>query len=136
MPPSERAKRRSLYLRRTGDHKRSAAAWTMLMGCRLIITSMGASTEVIRSSEDEPRCMQMMVPSSEQAFQKGSQWLLCREGQPNFSGFSENVTAWHPILATRRTSSAINSGFQIMGMDRGMNRPGSAPHHCSMCQLL
>src|ERR1039457_1919655 len=136
MPPSERAKRRSLYLRNIGDHKRSAAACTMLMGCRLIMTSIGASTEVMSSSDDEPRCMQMMVPSSEQACQNGSQWLLCREGHPSFSGFSEKVTAWHPILATRRTSLAIRSGSQMTGVESGVNRPGSAPHHCSMCQLL
>src|ERR1700684_760158 len=102
MPPSESAKRRSLYLRRIGDHNRSAAAWTMLSGCRLIMTSIGASTEVIRSWDDEPRCMQTTVPSSAQACQNGSQWLLCREGHPSFSGFSEKVTAWELLLATRR----------------------------------
>src|ERR1700733_15583300 len=100
MPPSERAKWRSLYLRRMGDQIRSAAAWTMLIGCRLIMTSIGASTEVMRIVEDEPRCMQTTVPSSAQASQNGSQCALCRDGQPSFSGFSEKVTAWQPFLAT------------------------------------
>src|SRR3984957_924603 len=136
MPPSDRAKCRFLYLRRMGDQTRSAAAWTMLMGCRLIMTSIGASMEVIRMEDDEPKCMQMTVPSSSQAFQKGSQWSLCSEGQPSFSGFSENVTAWQPFLAVRRTSAAASSGSQMTGMDKGMKRPGSAPHHLSMCQSL
>ncbi len=80
-------------MRRMGDHTRSAAAWTILIGCRLIITSIGASTEVISIWDDEPRCMQTIVPSSEQACQSGSQWSLCSDGHPSFSGFSENVTA-------------------------------------------
>ncbi len=108
----------------------------MLIGCRLIMTSIGASTEVIRMVDDEPRCMQMTVFSSEQACQNGSQCELCREGQPSFSGFSEKVTAWQPFLATRRTSAAASSGSQMTGIDSGMNRPGSAPHHWSMCQSL
>ena len=80
--------------------------------------------------------MHTTVPSSAQAVQKGSQWSLCSEGQPSFSGFSEKVTAWQPFLATRRTSSAPSSGSQITGMESGMKRPGSAPHHLSMCQSL
>ena len=82
-----------LVLAQDGGPQRSAAAWTMLIGCRLIMTSIGASIEVIRSWDDDPRCMQMTVPSSAQACHNGSQWLLCREGQPSFSGFSEKVTA-------------------------------------------
>src|SRR6516164_11176503 len=90
IPPSDRAKCSVLYFRNMGDQTRSAAACTMLIGCRLIITSIGASTEVIRICEDEPRCMHTTVPSSAQAVQKGSQCSLCNEGQPSFSGFSEN----------------------------------------------
>ena len=108
----------------------------MFMGWRLIITSIGASAEVTTSCDDEPRCMQTTVPSSAQAVQKGSQWSLCSDGQPSFSGFSEKVTAWQPFAATRRTSAAASSGSQMTGMDSGMNRPGSAPHHSSMCQSL
>src|SRR5271167_2461045 len=101
MPPSDSAKCRSLYLRRMGDQTRSAAAWTMLMGCKEIITSIGASTEVMRICEDDPRCMHTTVPSSAHAAQKGSQCSLCSDGHPSFSGFSEKVTAWQPFLATR-----------------------------------
>ena len=50
--------------------------------------------------------------------------------------FSENVTAWHPFSATRRTSSAISVGSQIGGSAWGIIRPGYAPHHWSMCQSL
>ena len=80
--------------------------------------------------------MQTTVPSSAQAVQNGSQCELCSDGQPSFSGFSEKVTAWQPFLATRRTSSATSSGSQMTGIDSGMKRPGSAPHHLSMCQSL
>ena len=136
MPPSERANRRSGNLRSTGDHSRSAAAWTMFIGWRLIITSIGASAEVITSCDEDPRCMHTTVPSSLQAVQKGSQWSLWRDGQPSFSGFSEKVTAWQPLAATRRTSAAASSGSQMAGIDSGMKRPGYAPHQPSMCQSL
>ena len=108
----------------------------MLIGCSEIMTSIGASTEVIRIWDDEPRCMHTTVPSSAQAAQNGSQCSLCSEGQPSFSGFSEKVTAWQPFLATRWISSAPSSGSQMTGMESGMKRPGSAPHQLSMCQSL
>ena len=84
-------------MRSTGDHSRSAAAWTMFIGCRLIITSMGASAAVMISSDDDPRCMHTTVPSSAQAVQNGSQWSLWSEGHPSLAGFSEKVTAWQPL---------------------------------------
>ena len=74
--------------------------------------------------------------SSLQACQNGSQWGSCSDGYPSFVGFSENVTAWHPFFATRRTSSAISMGSQIGGSACGIIRPGYAPHHWSMCQSL
>ncbi len=123
-------------MRSTGDHSRSAAAWTMFIGWRLIITSIGASGEVITSSEEEPRCMQITVPSSEHAVQNGSQWSLCSEGQPSLAGFSEKVTAWQPRSAIRCTSAAASSGSHSTGIESGMNRPGSAPHQPSRCQSL
>ena len=88
------------------------------------MTSIGASIEVITSWDDDPRCMQTTVPSSLQAVQNGSQWALCSEGHPSFAGFSEKVTAWQPMAATRRTSAAASSGSQMAGMERGMKRPG------------
>ena len=108
----------------------------MFIGCSVIITSIGASTDVMTSCDDEPMCRQTTVPSSAHAAQNGSQWSLWRLGQPSFSGFSENVTAWQPLAATRRTSSAMSCGSQIGGSASGMNRPGYVPHHSSMCQSL
>ena len=97
---------------------------------------MGASAAVMIICDDEPMCRHTTVPVSEQAAQNGSQWSLWKLGQPERSGFSEKVTAWQPLAATRRTSSAMTWGSQTAGMARGMNRPGSCPHHSSMCQSL
>src|SRR5580658_7673614 len=124
MPPSDSARRRSGNLRSTGEKRRSAAHWTMFMGDKVMRTSKGESGEGMTISDDEPMCMQTTVPSSEQAFQKGSQWSEWTLGQPSLEGFSEKVTAWQPLAATRRTSAAMSSGSQMAGIDRGMNRPG------------
>ena len=136
MPPSDSANRTSGNLRKMGDQIRSVAAWTMLIGVRVIRQSIGASSDVIANCEDEPMCMQATTPSSLQAFQKGSQWSECRLGQPSLEGFSEKVTAWAPLAAVRRTSAARTSGSQMAGRASGMNRPGCEPHHSSMCQSL
>ena len=88
------------------------------------MTLIGASIEVIVSSEDEPMCRHTTVPVSDTACQNGSQCSLWKLGQPSFSGFSENVTARQPLAATRCTSAAIASGSQIAGRASGMNRPG------------
>src|SRR5215211_7425892 len=127
MPPSDSAIVRSGKFLITRDHRTSAAACTMFMGCRVIMTSMGASTDVITSADEEPMCRQTTVPSSEHAFQNGSQYSEWKLGCPSFSGFSEKVTAWHPFLATRRTSSAMRLGSQMGGSDSGMKRPGYVP---------
>jgi hypothetical protein len=80
----------------------------MLMGCRVISTSIGASAAVTTSCDDDPMCRHTIVPSSEHASQNGSQWSLWKLGSFSFSGFSEKLTAWHPLAATRRTSAAIS----------------------------
>src|SRR5579872_4896990 len=103
MPPSDRARRRVGNSRSTGENSRSAAHWTMFMGDRVMRTSKGESGEGTTISEDEPMCMHTTVPSSAQAVQKGSQWSLWKLGQPSLDGFSEKVTAWQPLAATRRT---------------------------------
>ena len=74
--------------------------------------------------------------SSEHACQNGSQWSVWKLGQPSFVGFSVKVTAWAPLRAVRRTSSASTWGSQMAGIGHGMNRPGWEPHHSSMCQSL
>ena len=124
MPPSDRAKRTSGNSVITRDHTMSAAAWTMFMGCSVIITLMGASTEVMVSCEEDPMCRHTTVPVSDTARQNGSQCSLWKLGQPSFSGFSEKVTARHPLAAIRCTSSAMSWASQMGGSDRGMKRPG------------
>ena len=50
------------------------------MGVPVIMISIGASGSVSAMPVPEPMCMQITVPSSAQAFQKGSQHSLCRLG--------------------------------------------------------
>ena len=73
MPPSDSAKRTSGNSVITRDQRMSAAACTMFIGCSVIITLIGASTDVIVSCDDEPMCRHTTVPSSLTAFQNGSQ---------------------------------------------------------------
>ena len=108
----------------------------MLIGVSVIRQSIGASGEVITSDDDDPMCMHTTTCSSLHACQNGSQWSEWMLGQPSFDGFSENVTAWAPLAAVRRTSAASTSGSQMAGSEQGMNRPGWVPHQSSMCQSL
>ena len=76
MPPSLSANRTSGNSVITRDHKMSAAACTMFIGCNVIITLIGASIDVIVSCDDDPMCRHTTVPVSLTARQKGSQWSL------------------------------------------------------------
>ena len=136
MPPSERHTFRLGYRRRKSDQMMSAATCTMFTGMSVSVTSTGDSTDVIGISDDEPMWKQTIVPSSAHAAQNGSHHSLCKLGKPVFSGFSENVNAWQPFVAMRRTSATIASWSQTGGIASGMNRPGCVPHHSSTCQLL
>ncbi len=60
-------------MRRTGDHTRSAAHFTMFIGWSEIIVSNGASMAVMTVSDDEPICRQITMPVSSQACRNGSQ---------------------------------------------------------------
>src|SRR5688500_16193297 len=91
MPPSLSATLRFGNFLNTGDHTRSAAHFTMFIGCNVIIVSIGASIAVITVSDDEPMWTQMTVFRSSHARKKESQWSLCQLGLPSFSGFSEKV---------------------------------------------
>src|SRR5947209_5112823 len=124
MLPSDNANFRSGNLRRTFDQSRSVAADIELSGVMVISTSNGAPSLRPSMVDDEPMWRQITIPSSWQAAKNGSQWSPKIVGQPKALGSSENVTAWQPFLAMRRTSSAINWGSQIGGIDRGMKRPG------------
>src|SRR5439155_25376064 len=121
---SDRANLRLGNLRRTLDHSRSVAALMALSGVIVMRTSKGAPSFSPSIVDDEPMCRQITVPSSSHAAKNGSQWPWKMLGQPRALGSSENVTAWQPFFATRRTSSAINWGSQMDGIDRGMKRPG------------
>src|SRR3954453_13902489 len=119
IPPSESAILRFGNLRSTGDQIRSAAACTMLIGVKVMRQSIGASGAVITSCEDEPMCRHTTTFSSLHAVQNGSQWAEWKLGQPSFEGFVENVTAFAPIRAVRRPSSASACGSQITGNTHG-----------------
>src|SRR3954454_20410618 len=113
MPPSDSAILMSGNLRSTGDQIRSAAAWTMLIGVSVMRQSIGAWGAVITICDEEPMCRQTTTFSSLHADQNGSQWSEWKLGQPSFDWFSENVTAWQPMRAVRRTSSASACGSQM-----------------------
>src|SRR5271169_1681328 len=136
MPPSERANLMSGYERSTGDHTRSAAACTMLIGVRVMRQSIGASGAVITCCDEDPMWSSSTTPSSEAASHTGFQWSEWKLGQPSLDGFSEKVRARAPLAATRLISAAMISGSQMGGIGHGMNRPGYAPHHASRCQSL
>ena len=72
-PPSDSAILRRGYLRKTGDHARSAAACTMFIGCSVAVTSNGASAEVTTIDDDEPMWRLGTISMSWQAAQNGSQ---------------------------------------------------------------
>ena len=79
MPPSDSANRMSGNFLSTRDHRRSAAAWQMFIGCSVIITSTGASAAVIASWPDEPRWIDRTMSGVAHAAQNGSQcsaWKL------------------------------------------------------------
>jgi hypothetical protein len=101
------------------------------------LTMNGASGVVPGIFEDEPMCMHSTVSVSTQAANSGShspEWI---DGRPRGYGFSENVMAWHPCAAQRRTSSAARRGSHSGTMARGMSRPlPSPPHHSSIIQSL
>ena len=80
MPPSESAIRRSGYVLITRDHKRSAAADWMFIGCSVIITSGGESTAGMDSRPDDPRWIDRTVPVSTHACHTGSQYSSWKLG--------------------------------------------------------
>src|SRR5271166_11274 len=136
VPPSDNATLRSGYCLIGLDHSRSAAACTMFIGCSVIITSIGASGEVIANRPEDPICTFITVLVSHSACHNGFQYSSWKLGYPIAAGFSVNVSACTPFLDTRRTSSAQAWASQITGNAIGMNRAGYAPHQSSMCQSL
>ena len=62
--------------------------------------------------------------------------VLERIGVPAKYGSSGMVIARQPFATTRLISAVIRSMSQVGPIANGMNRPGYAPHHSSMCQSL
>jgi hypothetical protein len=87
-------------------------------------TETGASGEVEAALDEEPTWQQSTVLTSEQAAKSGSQWPEWIEGMCKAVGFSEKVTAWHPLSARRRTSCAALSTSKRGRIPQGMNRSG------------
>src|SRR5262245_9300902 len=101
-------------------------------------TAGGASGDVDGIFDDEPMCMHTTVFVSSHAARNGSQKpsLSCTEGKPRNGGISENVTAWQPFAALRRTSAAASCGSQSCTMTNGMSRPPDGAHQSSSIQSL
>ena len=91
---------------------------------RLMATDGGASGVVDAALDDEPTCRHRTVPTSEHAAKSGSQWPEWIDGMCRAAGFSEKVTAWQPLPASRRTSCAALSTSKSGRIPQGMNRSG------------
>ena len=111
MPPSESAILRSGWRRRNCEYTSSVAQPNRLIGVEVIMISTGAAVSWSFIPVPDPMWIDTTVPSSAQAFQKGSQWSLCRLGWPSPVGLSAKLIAWQPFFATRRTSSAKKIGI-------------------------
>ena len=128
----------SVYLRRMGDHSRSAAACTMFMGWRLIMTSIGASA---RGHDELRRGAQVHADDGALVgaglSRTGPNGPSAATGQPELLGV---LRERHRVTALRRPRGAprrpSTQGPRWRGCESGMKRPGSAPHHWSMCQSL
>ena len=87
----------------------------------------GASAEVAGIDDDDPMCIDTVVSVSSQASHSTSQWPVYMDGRPSLNGFSEKATAWLPLAAQRRTSSAAKCGSHSGARVSGMSRPRPAP---------
>src|SRR5512143_3739236 len=90
----------------------------------LIGTGGGASGPVEAAFDDEPTWQHSTVPSSLHAAKSGSHASVWMLGIPNPAGFSENVMAWQPFAARRRTSFAPSSASKSGTIPHGMKRSG------------
>src|SRR6476619_2032987 len=108
----------------TPDINQSVSDIAAFMYVSVEPTAAGASGEVDGIFDDDPMCMHTAVLVSSHAARNGSQKpsLSCTEGNPRNGGISENVTAWQPFAALRRTSAAASTGSQSCTMMSGMRR--------------
>src|SRR3954453_5422447 len=93
IPPSESAIRS--FGNRTGtfEYSQSTAAYMPYAKNSTATVSGGASGAVIGELPDEPTCKHTTVSVSSHAAKNGSQYPVCSDGNPSFSGASLNVTA-------------------------------------------
>ena len=90
----------------------------------VICTLGGASVDTCGDRDAEPTCVHSTVLFSQTASNNGYQYLVWMLGICNASGFSENVTAWQPLSASRLTSLAASATSYNGKMPQGMKRPG------------
>src|SRR6202000_842871 len=90
----------------------------------VIWTLGGASVDTCGDRDAEPTWVHNTVWFSQTDSNSGDQYLVCMLGICNASGFSENVTAWQPLSASRLTSLAASATSKSGKMPHGMNRPG------------
>ena len=104
MPPSDMAILIVGYALSTRDHSRSAAQFTQVIGCTVIITSTGASAEVTTIWDDEPRCMRINRRCSRRAF-------------PTFWSTAARASPWAWPARFRRTIYARSWRHQCAGAE-------------------
>src|SRR5689334_6090446 len=107
-----------------------------LLNATMLPTPGGASRDENGSVDDEPTCIQTVVPVSLQAWNIGSQWPVCTLGKSRRVGSSEKHTARTPRAALRLISSAASSTSQRGMMHSGMFTPIDGSHHSSTIQSL
>src|SRR4051812_30397153 len=105
-------------------HRRSMRVKIDIVDDDVIFTLAGASAAAGADRDDDPTWQHSTVPTSQHAVNSGSQWPEWIEGMLSASGFSENVTAWQPLAASRCTSAAALSTSHSGRIPHGMNRPG------------
>ena len=135
MPPSDRATVSPGNFRNIGDQIRSAAQ----------VNNGSGRGDLDREWRVRRRDVELRVRSEVHA-QYNAELLTHRpervpvvgvqRREPEVVGVRPNVKAWHLLAATRRASATSAATSQNMGTAMGISRPGSAPHHASMCQSL
>src|SRR5256714_2412353 len=134
MSPSVSAKRSFGNRCQKSAQSRSPRVKMLIADDRFIGTGGGASGAVDALFDEDPTWQHSTVPVSAHAANNGSHASVWMLGMPRPAGFSENVTAWQPLPASRVTSSAASSTSNNGKIPHGMKRSGYAPHHSSTCQ--
>src|ERR1700722_7737528 len=124
MSPSVSEKVRSGNRNQKSAHNRSPSKKMDMTEESPMPTEAGASVDVEAALDEDPTCRQRTVAESEHAAKRGSQWPEWIDGIWSADGFSEKGTAWHPLAASRRTSSAALCTSNSGKMPQAMNRSG------------